>query len=91
MDIAAQMGRVEVCRLLLDYGALVDSQQPHKVALKLAIIMSGQMESNTFCLAISTQKYWRTPLHTAAIAGHADLCRLLIERGAVVDARDEVR
>jgi ankyrin repeat protein len=29
-----------------------------------------------------------TPLHDAALAGNADLARLLIEKGAQVDARD---
>ena len=32
----------------------------------------------------------RTPLHQAAMEGHAATCRLLLDRGAAVDARDRV-
>ena len=32
----------------------------------------------------------RTPLHNAASAGHHEICKLLLEKGAHVDASDDV-
>jgi len=66
LALAAQLGHVEVVRLLLDTGEDPNRYNPpghHSHA---------------------------TPLHQAVWAGHLDLVKLLVERGARLDIRDTV-
>jgi ankyrin repeat protein len=64
LALAAQFGRTEIVRLLLDGGESPDRYNP------------------LLCHAHST------PLHQAAVAGHLDVVRVLVERGARLDIRD---
>ncbi len=66
LAFAAQHGRVEVVRLLLDAGEDPNRFNPPN------------------CHAHST------PLHQAAFAGHLDVVRLLVERGARLDLQDKI-
>jgi ankyrin repeat protein len=64
--LAAQLGHVEIVRLLLDAGEDPNRYNP---------------EGN---------HGHSTPLHQAAFAGHDDVVRLLVERGARLDIKDTV-
>jgi len=64
LALAAQFGRTEMVRLLLDGGEEPSRYNP----------VGSHAHS--------------TPLHQAALAGHADMVRLLVERGARVEMRD---
>jgi len=43
----------------------------------------------TLCLSWSTQQ-GETPLHQAAVRGHANVCAVLLDRGASLDARNNL-
>lgn len=62
--LAAQFGRLEIARLLLEAGEDPNRYNP----------VGGHSHS--------------TPLHQAAAAGHYELVRLLVERGAKIDVKD---
>jgi ankyrin repeat protein len=66
MALAAQLGHVEIVRLLLDAGEDPNRYNP-----------DGNHGHST-------------PLHQAAFAGHENVVRLLVERGAKLDIRDTV-
>jgi ankyrin repeat protein len=66
LSLAAQLGHVEVVRLLLDAG-----EDPDRYNLEGFHAHS-------------------TPLHQAVCANHADVVRLLVERGARLDLRDTI-
>jgi len=64
LALAAQFGRIEIVRLLLDAGEDASRYNP----------VGAHSHS--------------TPLHQAALAGHEEVVRLLVERGARLDLRD---
>lgn len=66
LALAAQLGHVEIVRLLLDAGEDPNRYNPN-----------GNHGHST-------------PLHQAAFAGHENVVRLLVERGARLDIRDTV-
>lgn len=66
LALAAQHGRLDVVRLLLDAGEDPSRYNPH-----------GNHDHST-------------PLHQAALAGHEQVVRLLVERGARVDLEDKI-
>jgi Ankyrin repeats (3 copies) len=66
LALAAQLGHVEITRLLLDAG-----EDPNR-------FNPDGLHSHS------------TPLHQAALAGHAAVVRLLVERGARLDIKDSI-
>ncbi len=64
--LAAQLGRTQAVRLLLDVGESPDRYNPEGFHAHA------------------------TPLHQAISAGHLDVVRLLVERGARLDIRDTI-
>src|SRR5215469_39387 len=92
LPIAAALGRTEETGRLLPNA---DSNQRH-LAVTLAA-MFGHVEIVTMLLDTGEDpdRYnpigahaHSTPLHQAALAGHAGLVRLLVERGARLDIKD---
>jgi len=92
LSIAAALGRIEEARQLLPTA---DSNERH-LALTLAA-MFGYVEIVRMLLDAGedANRYnpigahsHSTPLHQAALAGHADVVRLLVERGARFDIKD---
>jgi ankyrin repeat protein len=66
LALAAQLGRTDVVRLLVEAGEDPNRRNP------------AGMHAHA------------TPLHHAALGGHAETARLLAERGARVDIEDEI-
>ncbi len=66
LALAAQFGRTEILRLLLDAAEDPNRYNP-----------------------VGTHSH-STPLHQAALAGHYDTVRLLVERGARLDLKDTI-
>lgn len=64
LALAAQLGRIEIVRMLLDAGEDPDRFNPEG------------MHAHA------------TPLHHAALGGHKEVARLLVERGARIDIAD---
>jgi|SRR5579859_164057 len=92
LPVAAALGRIEDARRLL---ATAESRDRHR-ALALAsqfghvelvsLLLDAGEDANRYnpvgCHSHST------PLHQAAVAGHIEVVRLLVERGARVDTKD---
>ena len=83
MCIAAQDGRVDLVKLLIDYGAKVNP-----------IDYDGEKPTLTFTFNRYTADIesevtdWVTPLHAAAQFGQTEVIKLLLENHANVDDRD---
>ena len=90
LPVAAALGRIEDFRRLLPHA---DNEDRHR-ALALAsqfghieivkLLLDAGEDPNRYNPIHSHS----TPLHQAALAGHDDLVRLLVERGARVDLKD---
>ena len=98
---AAIRGHVEICRLLLDRGALVcDANNRRNTALNFAA-RNGHLEVVQVLLSfpvavedISAQcsaldEVGWTALHNGANGGNIEICRLVLEHGVAVDVGDE--
>lgn len=93
LHAAASFGRLDVIRLLVEQGAMVDAVGPGgQTALHLAS-HEGQIEVVEQLLRLGanlhavTSEDRLTPLHVAAIGGHTDVAAMLIARGAAVSAK----
>jgi hypothetical protein len=90
LPVAAALGNIDDFRQLLPHA---DNDDRHR-ALALAsqfghveivkLLLDAGEDPNRYNLIHSHS----TPLHQAALAGHANLVRLLVERGARVDLKD---
>jgi ankyrin repeat protein len=78
----AQNGHVDVCRLLLEARAEVDARNSRcgTPSPQMSFVQVHSLVS--FCISQSS------PLILSAIQGHLDICRLLIEARANIDAKD---
>lgn len=82
--VAAAKGYKDICKLLLDYGANINAQE-----------RDGQRESYEARCTLSSQNIvhyeecrLESALHKATKKGDIDICRLLVERGADVNAKN---
>ena len=93
LHLAAQLGHVEICRMLLEAGADANSMQelqnktPSVTIKTVSTPLSnaaagGHAEVCRLLLAAGADPNAATALINAAIAGHAEICRLLLEAGA---------
>ncbi|KAJ5662685.1 hypothetical protein N7462_011611 [Penicillium macrosclerotiorum] len=90
LHIAAQMGSIRVVELLVN-DAMDDRGHNDLTPLHMAIINGHEpvvkfLEGADLC--VRDNKFGWTPLHCAADYGDPELVRLLIERGAKIDAVD---
>jgi ankyrin repeat protein/L-ascorbate metabolism protein UlaG (beta-lactamase superfamily) len=87
MHLAAQIGSVEILRLLLDAGAPVDvGDADNSTALDVAA-QSGQLDAVKLLVesgadARHSDNNGMTPLHFASYEGHDDVALYLLEHGA---------
>ncbi|KAG5868555.1 hypothetical protein JTB14_019499 [Gonioctena quinquepunctata] len=95
LHLAAEQGYLPVCDSLLTHKAFINSKSRNgRTALHLAA-MNGYVHLVQFLIKdhnavidILTLKK-QTPLHLAAAAGQIEVCKLLLELGADIDATDE--
>ncbi len=94
LHVAADNGSLKVCKILIENGAQVNTQDMfgrtplqyaaldgHLGVCKVLIDAGGDVNHQ--------DEYGLTPLHWAAKEGHLDVCNLLIAMGAQVDAQLE--
>ena len=92
LPVAAALGRTDDARQLIPSA---DSQSRHRglalasqfghVEIVRALLDAGEVPSRYNPVGFHSHS---TPLHQAALAGHEDVVRLLVERGAKLDLKD---
>ena len=96
LGLAARRGDAAMAAALLDAGARVDTPDPIGFTPLMEAARDGKAEAASLLLARQADVRHRaarnglelSALHLAAAAGQGDLVRLLVERGADIDARD---
>jgi len=94
LPTAANNGHLDICRLLINKGALLEAKDSegftslHLAAdrglvniCRLLIDEGAQLDEKT--------NYGSTPLHYVSYEGHVEIVRLLCDRGANIEAQDE--
>ncbi|KAH0522614.1 hypothetical protein TsFJ059_006437 [Trichoderma semiorbis] len=86
---AARHGANDIIRLLIDKGAVVDAMDDHGKTPLICAIKKGDKDSvRTLLMAGADIKSDRClALHTAAASGRDEIVRLLLRRGANVNAK----
>lgn len=96
LHLAAEHGYLQVCDALLTNKAFINSKARNgRTALHLAA-MNGYAhlvkflirDHNAMIDVLTLKK--QTPLHLAAASGQIEVCKLLLELGANIDATDEM-
>ncbi|XP_035912923.1 serine/threonine-protein phosphatase 6 regulatory ankyrin repeat subunit B isoform X2 [Anopheles stephensi] len=96
LHLAAEHGYLQVCDALITNKAFINSKsRVGRTALHLAA-MNGYSELVKFLIRdhnavvdiLTLRK--QTPLHLAAASGQMNVCKLLLELGANIDATDDV-
>ncbi|CAH0581126.1 unnamed protein product [Chrysodeixis includens] len=96
LHLAAEHGFLQVCDALLTNKAFINSKARNgRTALHLAA-MNGYAhlvkflirDHNAMIDVLTLKK--QTPLHLAAASGQIEVCKLLLELGANIDATDEL-
>ncbi|KAJ8969600.1 hypothetical protein NQ317_011314, partial [Molorchus minor] len=95
LHLAAEQGYLPVCDSLLTNKAFINSKSRNgRTALHLAALngyihlVKFLIKDHNAVIDILTLKK-QTPLHLAAGAGQIEVCKLLLELGADIDATDE--
>lgn len=95
LHLAAERGYLQVCDALLTNKAFINSKSRNgRTALHLAAmngfthLVKFLIRDHNAVIDILTLKK-QTPLHLAAASGQIEVCRLLLELGANIDATDE--
>ena len=95
LHLAAEKGYIQVCDYLLSNKAFINSKSRNgRTALHLAA-MNGYTDLVKFLIKdhnavidiLTLRK--QTPLHLAAAAGQIEVCKLLLDLGASIDATDD--
>ena len=89
LGLAAESGRLDVARYLLEQGAPVETEAAHRQPLHLATAV-GQAEIVKLLLAKGAkpddaQRNGLRPIQLAVLHGHEDLVRLFAQKGAQKD------
>ncbi|KAJ4459230.1 putative serine/threonine-protein phosphatase 6 regulatory ankyrin repeat subunit B [Paratrimastix pyriformis] len=88
LHYAAQSGNVEIVKLLLEHGAMVDIlDAENKTPLHCAAISVAPLLLAARANLSAEDKDGSTPLHTAAEDGRTEVMQLFLERGIPVDLR----
>uniref|UniRef100_A0A8D8H463 Ankyrin-2 n=1 Tax=Culex pipiens TaxID=7175 RepID=A0A8D8H463_CULPI len=98
LQIAIKEGRVDIARLLIEYGAQVNADYTkniHYITLPLHVAAAignremVEMLLNKGANINSCEKNNLRPIHVASNHGHASVVHLLLKKGARVDGTDE--
>ena len=89
LHAASEEGYVDFAKRLLDRGALANLQQPnHETSLHL----DGAAEHRQRSTSVdNVDDFNYTPLHWSSQAGHSEIVRELLMRGADVTAKNQIR
>jgi len=97
MSLAAEVGSTEMLKVLLEAGADADSPNPEGQTALLAVARTGNVEAAQLLLeeggTVDAREKWggQTALMWASARRHPAMMRLLIAKGADVNARSTVR
>jgi len=91
LNIAAFRGHIDICKLLLDQGALIDSTNGHSLSPVYRACQMGHLPIVSLLISkaanLETRSdQGRTPLHIAASNGHLEIVKALIANGADMNA-----
>ncbi|XP_065583414.1 ankyrin-1-like [Artemia franciscana] len=86
LHYAVEKGRVNICKLLIDFGAKLDAMNAKKDTPLLIAIRNNNLELVIFLLDRGANPNCGECLHLIVQKGRADLCKLLIKSGAELDA-----
>lgn len=96
LHLAAERGFLQVCDALLTHKAFINSKsRVGRTALHLAAmngfthLVKFLIKDHNAVIDILTLRK-QTPLHLAAAAGQMEVCKLLLELGANIDAIDDL-
>ena len=93
LHYAAQEGKDEIAKILLQNGAYVDAINEHRETPLNQASKHGSQKVVEILLnhgadAKAKNKYLNTSLHRAAANGHTEIAKSLLQNGAYVDAQD---
>ena len=92
MSLAAEVGHTEMLKVLLEVGASVESPNADGQTALLAVARTGNVEAAKLLLdrgaKVDAKEKWggQTPLMWASARRHPEMMRLLISKGADVNA-----
>jgi ankyrin repeat protein len=90
LSIAAQEGHVEVVSLLVDKGAAIEAKANYRGApASTAAFYSNPATMKVLAVKGMVEPVGATPLYIAAKEGHLAVVKLLLEKGASIDAKAE--
>jgi ankyrin repeat protein len=94
LEIAAQTGRMEIVRFLLEKGADVNLNRDGSTALHMAALYGGKTELVVLLLEKGADMNARTkrgdtPLNLAVIGGQRAIADLLLDRGAKINLENQ--
>jgi ankyrin repeat protein len=90
LSIAAQEGYLEVVKLLLEKGAAIEAKTNYRGApVSTAAFYSNPAIVKVLAVKGTVEAIGATPLYIAAKEGHLAVVKLLLEKGAAIEAKAE--
>lgn len=90
LSIAAQEGHLEVVKLLLEKGAAIETKTNYRRApVSTAAFYSNPAIVKVLAVKGTVEAIGATPLYIAAREGHLAVVKLLLEKGAAIEAKAE--